>query len=85
MKIPYSEFCNIWNDIFTPFNDVADFLALLSKNYCLSLLSNTNDLHFQFLKIDIRTFLDILPNYHLSYKMDARKLKKKLQEIQLIL
>jgi len=78
MKIQYSEFCNIWNDIFTPFNDVADFLALLSKNYSLSLLSNTNDLHFQFLKNRYPHIFGYFTNYHLSYKMDARKPEKEI-------
>ncbi|MGE4385288.1 MAG: HAD family hydrolase [Endomicrobiaceae bacterium] len=73
MKISYLNFCDIWNDIFTPFGDVTAFLPLLSSRYKLSLLSNTNDLHFEFLKNKYPHIFKYFTNYHLSYRMNTRK------------
>lgn len=73
MKISYFKFCDIWNDIFTPFEDVTAFIPLLSKHYKLSLLSNTNDLHFEFLKNKYPNIFKYFTNYHLSYQMNTRK------------
>jgi len=73
LKMPYDQFCDLWNNIFTPFNDVISFLGLLSKKHDLSLLSNTNDLHFEFLKNKYPQVFQYFTNYHLSYRMNARK------------
>jgi putative hydrolase of the HAD superfamily len=73
LTMPYDKFCDSWNNIFIPFNDVINFLGLLSKKYKLSLLSNTNDLHFEFLKNKYPQVFQYFTNYHLSYKMNARK------------
>jgi putative hydrolase of the HAD superfamily len=73
LTMPYDKFCDSWNNIFIPFNDVINFLGLLSKKYKLSLLSNTNDLHFEYLKNKYPETFNSFKYLHLSYKMQARK------------
>ena len=72
-NLPYDKFCDIWNNIFTPIQDVIDLIISLSHRYDLALLSNTNDLHFNFL---YKKYPDIFLKFkklHLSYLMNERK------------
>lgn len=72
-NLSFEKFSDIWNEIFTPINDVIDLINILSKKYELSLLSNTNDLHFEYL---YKKYIDVFnkfKNLHLSYKMKMRK------------
>ena len=72
-NLPYDKFCDIWNNIFTPIQDVVDLIISLSHRYDLALLSNTNDLHFNFL---YKKYPDIFLKFkklHLSYLMNERK------------
>jgi len=73
LKIEYKSFCDIWNDIFTPFYDMLDFINILSKKYNLAILSNTNDLHFEFLQNKYPEIFNCFKYLHLSYKMKSRK------------
>lgn len=73
LKIEYKSFCDIWNDIFTPFYDMLDFINMLSKKYNLAILSNTNDLHFAYLQNKYPETFACFKHLHLSYKMNARK------------
>ena len=71
--LPYDKFCDIWNDIFTPIQDVIDLIISLSHRYDLAMLSNTNELHFNFL---YKKYPDIFLKFkklHLSYLMNERK------------
>lgn len=72
-NLPYDKFCDIWNNIFTPIQDVMDLIISLSHRYELALLSNTNELHFDFL---YKKYPDIFLKFkklHLSYLMNLRK------------
>lgn len=71
--LSFEEFSDIWNEIFTPMNDVIDLIDTLSKKYELSLLSNTNDLHFEYLYKKYTKVFNNFKNTHLSYKMKMRK------------
>lgn len=73
LKIDYKSFCDIWNDIFTPFYDMLDFINILSKKYNLAILSNTNDLHFEYLKNKYPETFACFKYLHLSYNMKSRK------------
>lgn len=71
--LPYDKFCDIWNDIFTPVQDVVDLVTSLSHRYDLAMLSNTNELHFDSL---YKKYPDIFLKFkklHLSYLMNERK------------
>ncbi|MDD5020771.1 MAG: HAD hydrolase-like protein [Endomicrobiaceae bacterium] len=73
LQIDYKSFCNIWNDIFTPFCDMFNFINILSKKYNLAILSNTNILHFEYLQNKYTEIFACFKYLHLSYKMQARK------------
>ena len=71
--LPYDKFCDIWNNIFTPIQDVIDLIISLSHRYDLAMLSNTNELHFDSL---YKKYPDIFLKFkklHLSYLMNERK------------
>lgn len=72
-NFPFDKFCEIWNDIFTPMDDVIELVKSLSKKYELALLSNTNELHFDYLYKDYSGFFKNFKKLHLSYLMNLRK------------
>jgi putative hydrolase of the HAD superfamily len=79
-SLSFDKFCDIWNNIFTPIQDVIDLIISLSYSYELALLSNTNELHFDFL---YKKYPDVFLNFkklHLSYLMNARKPDKEIYE-----
>ncbi|MBO7611223.1 MAG: HAD family phosphatase [Elusimicrobia bacterium] len=71
--LPYDKFCDIWNDIFTPIQDVMDLVISLAHRYELALLSNTNELHFDYLYKKYSDFFMNFKKLHLSHIMNARK------------
>ena len=72
-NLSFDNFCEIWNDIFTPMDDVIELVKSLSKKYELALLSNTNELHFDYLYKDYSGFFKNFKKLHLSYLMNLRK------------
>ena len=79
-NLSFDKFCDIWNNIFTPMHDVIDLIVSLSHRYELALLSNTNELHFDYL---YKKYSDVFLNFkkmHLSYLMKARKPDKEIYE-----
>ena len=71
--LSFEKFSDIWNNIFTPNQDVIDLIISLSHRYELALLSNTNELHFDYL---YKRYPDVFYNFkklHLSYLMNLRK------------
>lgn len=72
-NLSFEKFSDIWNNIFTPIQDVIDLVISLSHRYDLAMLSNTNELHFNFL---YKKYPDIFLKFkklHLSYLMHERK------------
>ena len=47
-KIDFATFARLWNNIFTENHEMNDLLKKLKKRYPLYLISNTNDLHFEY-------------------------------------
>ncbi len=72
-NLSFDKFCEIWNDIFTPMDDVIELVKSLSKKYELAILSNTNELHFDYLYKDYSGFFKNFKKLHLSYLMNLRK------------
>ncbi|MCM8791997.1 MAG: HAD-IA family hydrolase [Candidatus Omnitrophica bacterium] len=75
LKLDYSEFLPIWNEIFflTPKNEAVYRLAKDLKNrYTLCLASNINILHFEYLKENFSIF-DVFHKFFLSYEVGLRK------------
>lgn len=72
LNISFEEFKLIWQDIFWLNEGIEEILLSLKGRYKLFLLSNTNELHFEFVKekFDI---LGIIDEYILSYKVGFSK------------
>ena len=49
-SVSYSTFCELWNDIFWENKGIHQILKKLSRHYPLYLISNTNQLHFSYVK-----------------------------------
>jgi putative hydrolase of the HAD superfamily len=76
----YSEFSVIWNDIFTPVIGTIEILAMTAKKNRLAILSNTNELHFQYLKERYPGIFLLFSDFHLSYQMRSRKPEDKIYD-----
>jgi len=50
VEMGFGEFKEIWNDIFIENEDVIKLVLLLSKKYKVFLMSNTNKMHFDYIK-----------------------------------
>jgi putative hydrolase of the HAD superfamily len=69
----YDEFAYQWNNIFEPISETIELIASLANNYELAILSNTNDLHFCFLKKSYPQVFSFFNKFFLSYEMHSRK------------
>lgn len=72
-KLSYDEFSKIWNEIFTE-NPKTSLLikALKKKGYRLVLISNTNDMHYRYIR-ETYPILGQFDKIILSYKEKLRK------------
>lgn len=71
LKIEFEQFCSIWNEVFFLDSDnkeVYQIIKKLSKKYQVVLLSNTNILHFEYIKKTFPVF-DNFNQLFLSYQM----------------
>ena len=78
IEISYETFRYIWSDIFSPNTSIETLLSDLKENgYRLILLSNTNELHFNFIKDNfaiIRMFDDLVLSYRVGYSKPREKI-----------
>ena len=72
LALPYPQFCDLWNDIFAPLEDMEQTAARLAARYPLYLLSNTNPLHFRYIQ-GRYPWLRIFRRFILSYEVGSRK------------
>jgi putative hydrolase of the HAD superfamily len=72
VTLPYPRFCELWNDIFAPLEDMEETAAKLAARYPLYLLSNTNPLHFQYIK-ESYPLLRHFRRFILSFEVGSRK------------
>ncbi len=72
LKLDFARFCPIWENIFTENLEVSRIIRSLQNGYRLFLLSNTNELHFEYIynKFDIMKSFE---GYILSYKVGHMK------------
>ncbi len=87
VKIPYQEFVVVWNEIFWEEKEMTGRVEWLLRHYPVYLISNTNRLHFDYLR---RWYpvLEKLNGWILSYEVGALKPKleiyqRALERIQL--
>jgi HAD superfamily hydrolase (TIGR01509 family) len=72
VALPYPQFCDLWNDIFDPMGGMEEVVEHLKRRYALFMLSNTNPLHFHYIRANfpvVRHFQQCL----LSYEVGSRK------------
>ncbi len=77
LDLPYSDFVDIWNDIFWEDRQMCALARKLKKSYKLILLSNINVLHFKHIRKKF-SIIDIFDELVLSYQVGAIKPERKI-------
>ena len=72
LTLPFDRFARYWRDIFAPLEGMAEMVARLLDRYPLFLVSNTNALHFDYIR-DMCPYLDRFRQLILSYEVGSRK------------
>ena len=72
LTLPYPQFCTWWNDIFDPMEGMAELVGQVAARYPLYRISNTNALHFAYIK-ESYAFLDHFQSFILSFEVGSRK------------
>jgi putative hydrolase of the HAD superfamily len=73
LDLPFPRFRDLWNGIFDPLEDMEEVVARLARRYPLYLLSNTNPLHFRYLRERFAPLLKHFRALILSYRVGSRK------------
>ena len=76
-QLSYAEFAEIWCDIFAEQGEVTELLDQISAKADLVLLSNTDPLHFQFVRSRfdfLEKFSRMLLSYEVGYAKPARQI-----------
>lgn len=73
IDLSYGRFREFWTEIFDPLEDMEEVAARLAHNYPLYLLSNTNELHFQYIMENFAGLLRHFRSFILSYRVGSRK------------
>lgn len=72
VTLPYPQFVRWWNDIFDPMEGMAEMVGRLAARYPLYLVSNTNALHFAYIR-ERYPVLDHFRRFILSFEVGSRK------------
>ncbi len=73
LDLPFPRFRDLWNGIFEPLEDMEEVVARLARRYPLYLLSNTNPLHFRYVRERFASLLKHFRALILSYRVGSRK------------
>ncbi len=79
LAVPYEQFKQIFSEIFTPTPGTTELVEMLSNNYPLAILSNTNPLHFCHIK-ETYPVLQLFGAYYLSYELRLLKPDPRIYE-----
>lgn len=80
LEMDFEDFKNIWSPIFKEDHDVNRIILELKKmGYPLFILSNTNELHFTYIK-DNYPIVHAFDEWILSYEVHAKKPKKRIYD-----
>ena len=71
--LTFKKFVSIWNDIFFDNKGMVTLLRRLKKNYRLHLISNINELHYDFILQKFPEYLSLFDDIILSYQVGRRK------------
>jgi glucose-1-phosphatase len=76
LNCDFEEFKDIWNNIFWENSGVGDIIRTIkSKGFPLFLLSNTNEMHFDYI-VENYPIVRLMDEWILSYEVGAKKPKK---------
>lgn len=83
LKFPvnYKTFCHYWNDIFWENKGMDALLAKLKKRYPLYLISNTNAMHFNYIKKKftiLRHFKRTFPSHEVGHRKPEPEIYEKV-------
>jgi glucose-1-phosphatase len=78
-RLPYDEFVGIWNEIFWADEDSCALARELKSRYKLFLLSNINELHFDYIRKKF-AIINIFDKVIVSYLVGAMKPDRKIFE-----
>src|SRR3989338_3889420 len=81
IKLSYTEFVDIWCKIFFPIPEVIDLVIKLKNKYPLYLISNINQLHFQYLNCEYPDIFSLFNGLILSYAVKSVKPEKKIYQV----
>ncbi|MGA8572866.1 MAG: HAD family hydrolase [Desulfobaccales bacterium] len=73
LDLPFSRFQDLWNDMFDPWEEMQEVAASLARRYPLYMLSNTNPLHFRYVKKRFASLFEHFRALILSYRVGSRK------------
>jgi glucose-1-phosphatase len=73
LDLPYPLFRRLWCEIFDPMEDMESVAGQLAAAYPLFLLSNTNELHFNYIRERFPALLGHFGAFILSFELGRRK------------
>lgn len=73
LDLPFPLFRQMWAEIFDPLEDMEAVAGRLAQRYPLYLLSNTNEMHFQYIQENYAPLLSPFRAFILSYLVGSRK------------
>ena len=73
VALPYSRFADLWCDIFDPMEAIDAVVRHVAGRFPLFLLSNTNSLHFDYIRERFAPILEPFQAFILSYEVGSRK------------
>ena len=79
-SLTYEEFKDTWSKIFFPRQEIVSLIEKLRIVYSVYLISNINELHFQYLYHTYPYIFSLFDNLILSFKLKAVKPEKKIYE-----
>ncbi|MCK4912398.1 MAG: HAD family phosphatase [Candidatus Omnitrophica bacterium] len=79
--LSYECFVDVWCDIFSPKEDVISFVKSLKGKYPLYLISNINELHFEYLFKKYEQVFSPFDHLILSYEVKSIKPEEKIYQI----
>lgn len=76
--LEFKEFIDSWQDIFSPKQEVINLIQALKQHYPTYLISNINEVHFEYLFKEYPLVFSLFNNLVLSYKVNAVKPEEKI-------
>jgi len=79
--IDYDSFEQAWCEIFTPFEDMINFVKKVKAKYPIYMISNLNVLHYNYLYRNFRDVFSLFDDLVLSFKVKTVKPETKIYDI----